>query len=337
VPDVIGFDHIYISVSDVTRSEAFYDRLMGVLGFRKSEFAIGGERHVSYYNRHFGYVLRPARVTRAHDAYSPGLHHLCLRVPTIDDVRAVALQLQAAGIPATDATCHPEYADDYWATSFTDPDGMRLEVTNYREERRRRHDDWDEMGARSGARTEIPGKIILLNGASSSGKSTLARGLQAALPEPFWHFSIDHLMVADVLPKARIERGEFPWRALRPQFFEGFHRCLPALAAAGNNVLVEHIFEAEDWMQRLLRLLGPLDVFFVGLHCPLPELERRERARGDRRIGDARSDFAVAHRHCVYDIEVDTTRPLTQNVDAVIAAWNNRQRPGAFARMAQRV
>lgn len=111
----------------------------------------------------------------------------------------------------------------------------------------------------------LSGKIILLNGASSSGKSTLARGLQATLEEPFWHFSIDHLIAANVLPKARIDGGEFPWRELRPHFFEGFHRCLPALAAAGNNLIVEHIVETEAWMQRLLYLLSQLDVFFVGV------------------------------------------------------------------------
>ena len=94
-------------------------------------------------------------------------------------------------------------------------------------------------------------RIILLNGASSSGKSTLARGLQAALDEPFWNLSIDHLNAAGVLPKARIKSGEFPWPRLRPQFFDGFHRCLPVLAEAGNNLIVEHIVETAAWMQSL--------------------------------------------------------------------------------------
>src|SRR6266508_2352878 len=136
----------------------------------------------------------------------------------------------------------------------------------------------------------LSGKIILLNGASSSGKSTLARGLQARLDEPFWHVSIDHFNAAKVLPEARIASGEFQWGALRPRFFDGFHRCLPALAEAGNNLIVEHIVETDEWMHRLLRLLRHLDVFFVGLHCSVPELEARERARGDRRIGEARAD-----------------------------------------------
>jgi len=81
---------------------------------------------------HFGYVLRPSATKAAHDPLSPGLHHLCLRVDTPADVAAVAAHLRWAGIAATDAKLYPIYAPDYWATYFTDPDGIRLEVTNYR-------------------------------------------------------------------------------------------------------------------------------------------------------------------------------------------------------------
>lgn len=181
----------------------------------------------------------------------------------------------------------------------------------------------------------MSGKIILLNGASSAGKSSIATRLQDCLEEPFWHFSIDHLNAARVLPEARIRRGEFPWSSLRPQFFEGFHQCLPALAETGNNLVVEHIIETADWMRRLVRLLESLDVFFVGIHCPLPELERRERERGDRRHGDAKADFEVAHKFALYDMEVDGTLPVDRNVEAIIDGWRKRQRPSAFNRMAQ--
>ena len=144
--EVTGIDHIYISVSDLERSKAFYDTVMReVLGFRSNSFEIGGDRHVQYYNRHFGYVLRPSRSGGAHDPYSPGLHHFCLRVDSVDDVVAASKALRAAGIDATEAHLHPGYAPDYWATFFTDPDGVRLEITNYRAERRERHDRWDAM------------------------------------------------------------------------------------------------------------------------------------------------------------------------------------------------
>jgi chloramphenicol 3-O phosphotransferase len=177
------------------------------------------------------------------------------------------------------------------------------------------------------------GKILLINGASSSGKSTLCRALQATLDQPFWHYSIDHFRNTGVLPMERIDRGDFAWADLREAFFEGFHRCLPALAAAGNNLVVEHIVETPAWMARLVALLAPFDVFYIGLRCPLAELEARERRRGDRRPGEARQDHAILHTFGLYDFEVDSTRPPEANVDAVLAAWRSRARPSAFERM----
>jgi glyoxylase I family protein len=145
MPEVIGVDHIYITVTDLAKSEPFYDLVfMQTLGFRKNKFPLGdrGEPHIQYYNRHFGYVLRPARSLKSHDSYSPGLHHLCFRVESASEVHDVAKLLRAAGIDATEAKLYPEYAADYVATFFNDPDGIRLEVTNYWQLRRERHDQW---------------------------------------------------------------------------------------------------------------------------------------------------------------------------------------------------
>ena len=64
--DVTGIDHIYITVSELARSEPFYDRVLrDALGFRKNTFTLGGDPHIQYFNRLFGFVLRPARVRRA--------------------------------------------------------------------------------------------------------------------------------------------------------------------------------------------------------------------------------------------------------------------------------
>ena len=143
--EVIGIDHIYVAVSDLARSEAFYDTAMKILGFRKNTFPNEGDRHVQYYNRHFGFVLRPARVKGSHDPLAPGLHHFCFRVENIAAVDAVAKRFAAAGIACSVPEHYYEYAPDYYALFFNDPDGIRLEVSNYREERRRRFADWDKI------------------------------------------------------------------------------------------------------------------------------------------------------------------------------------------------
>jgi catechol 2,3-dioxygenase-like lactoylglutathione lyase family enzyme len=146
MPEVVGIDHIYFAVSNLGRSEAFYDIvLLAVLGFRKSDpFQLGDDPHVGYFNRMFGIVLRPARLAAGHQPYAPGLHHFCLRVESSDDVYETAERLISAGIEASPARLYPEYAADYVATFFQDPDGIRLEVTNYRQERRERFQRWRE-------------------------------------------------------------------------------------------------------------------------------------------------------------------------------------------------
>ena len=178
--------------------------------------------------------------------------------------------------------------------------------------------------------------IIFVHGASSSGKSTIARGLQAQLPLPFWHISIDHLRDAGVLPTARFKSGEFDWKAARAPFFDGFHRSLAAYAGAGNNLVLEHILDTEGWLDQLVDLFAPFDVFFVGVHCPLDELVRREAMRGDRPAGSAAKDFHTIHKGLEYDFEVHSDRDATDNVARIIAAWEARTAPSVFGRMAVR-
>jgi ribosomal protein S18 acetylase RimI-like enzyme/catechol 2,3-dioxygenase-like lactoylglutathione lyase family enzyme len=143
VTEVLAIDHVYITVSDIPRAEAFYDIVLSMLGFRKHRFELAGEPHTNYYNRHFSYVLRPARLAIGHNPYAPGLHHLCLRVLNDSMVRNIAQQLTAANILVSEPRLYPEYAPDYFAIFLCDPDGLRLEITNYRAERQHRHDHWD--------------------------------------------------------------------------------------------------------------------------------------------------------------------------------------------------
>jgi chloramphenicol 3-O phosphotransferase len=189
-------------------------------------------------------------------------------------------------------------------------------------------------GSRPPTDATPPGRIILIDGASSSGKSSIARAVRASIEAPFWRYSIDHLREAGVLPLDRYRSGEFDWLADREAFFDGFHRSIAAFAEAGANLIVEHIVETPAWMERLAGLLSAHDVFFVGVHCSLEELEARERARGDRRIGDARRDFALAHEGRLYDVEIDGAIPPEANAARLITAWRARRRPSAFERMA---
>ena len=137
--EVIGIDHVYLAVRDLPTSEAFYDLAMHVLGYRKATSTIAGDPHVHYYNRQFGFSLRPARPgTPTHDPYAPGLHHFCFRVEDEGAVDRASEELGAAGVAVTPPRLYPQYAPDYYAAFFTDPDGVRLEITYFRRERRER-------------------------------------------------------------------------------------------------------------------------------------------------------------------------------------------------------
>lgn len=171
----------------------------------------------------------------------------------------------------------------------------------------------------------ILGKIIFLNGATSSGKTTIAKLLQSKIEEPFWHISIDHLRESGVLPLERFNSGEFNWQESRENFFKGFHLSLRAYIEAGNNLIVEHIIETKEWKNFLIEQFKDTDLFFIGIHCPLKELERRETERGDRPIGGARKDFEIIHAFNKYDLELDATLPPEQNTELILDAWKTRK------------
>ncbi len=143
--EVEGLDHVYITVSDLGVSEPHYDGVMQLLDFRKGTLAVGGEPHCHYFNRVIQLTIRPAAAPGRHDPYAPGLHHLCLRVASREAVDEVHRGLRALGIEASEPCLYPEYADDYYATFFADPDGIRLEVVAMRAMRALVRDRWDEL------------------------------------------------------------------------------------------------------------------------------------------------------------------------------------------------
>ena len=191
-------------------------------------------------------------------------------------------------------------------------------------------EDVERQGLSTGKKS-TPGRIILLNGASSSGKTVLARALQDRIETPFWHLSIDHFRDSGVLPMARIARRDFRWSDLRGRFFAGFHATLAACAEAGNDLIVEHILEDGGWCETLIELLKPFNVYFIGVHCSLEELTRREVARGDRLLGSAVRDFHSVHIGRCYDIEVQSEAGVTVNIPKLLDGWRSGCRQSDFS------
>ncbi|MET9530691.1 AAA family ATPase [Streptomyces sp. NPDC006649] len=160
-------------------------------------------------------------------------------------------------------------------------------------------------GQRSPSRTHVPrgGTVIFLNGTSSSGKSSIATELLRILDGRYFHFPVDafHAM--------RSEREILPheFQEVIDSTARGFHRAAAGMAAGGNNIVVDHVL-SQSWRPAdCLSVFVPDDVLLVGIRCPLPELERRERERGDRTPGLAAMQYAQVHAHGLYDIECDTS------------------------------
>lgn len=144
--EVVGLDHLYLSVRDLARSQAFYDPVMRALGFRRGDRPIAGEPHAHYLNPVLQITLRPARDgTPDHDPYAPGMHHLCLQVRDRAAVDRAEAELRRLGVEVTPAAEYPEYSDGYYAIFFEDPDGLRLEVVARTAAREEIASRWHEM------------------------------------------------------------------------------------------------------------------------------------------------------------------------------------------------
>lgn len=178
------------------------------------------------------------------------------------------------------------------------------------------------------------GRIIFLNGTSSSGKSSIARELLDVLDDGvFFHLAVDNF---NAMRTKRVLRPEELDTALRRTRM-GFHRSIAAMAEVGNDVVVDHVL-SEPWrLLDCLSVLRPEDVLFVGVHCPLDELTRREQARGDRPSGLAAHQYDLVHRHGDYDLECDTSTASPRECAERIKDFLPRlPRRTAFARLHDR-
>lgn len=186
--------------------------------------------------------------------------------------------------------------------------------------------------------------LILVNGPSSAGKTTLCRALQAAIPAPYLVTGFDDFIF---MAAPRYYRGADTGRqaerdaftalgvemvtisapgappAVEARFGPVFRRLIDSMAPAvrtlvdgGNAVIFDHVLHDRAMHESFHRAAAGLDVCAVGVTCPLDILEARERARGDRVLGRARGLAAVVHTFRDYDVMVDTG---VQDTEACVA------------------
>ena len=170
--------------------------------------------------------------------------------------------------------------------------------------------------------------MIVLNGGSSSGKSGIARCLQAILPDPWLTLGTDTLVEAAPSPSvtavAGIEFGPNGEVIVGPQFraLEGaWITGIAAMAQAGAHIILDEVFlGGAVSQQRWQNALGSLPALWVGVRCDRDVAAAREIARGDRTIGMAASQADLVHEGMVYDLEVDTDQTEALECARIIAA-----------------
>lgn len=156
--------------------------------------------------------------------------------------------------------------------------------------------------------------LIFLHGASSSGKSTLAKSIRAHSDNPFIHVSWDTFR-----DSGAIEPQAYPnWPEARHRIFDGVHRSFAAFADAGCDLIIEHILDTDGWHAQLQDLLRAHEVLFVGVFVPEAVLVQREQARANRQIGSAVEDARKIHLKLRYDLEIDATKDPASNARRVL-------------------
>ena len=191
-------------------------------------------------------------------------------------------------------------------------------------------------------------QIILVNGPSSAGKTTLCRTLQGRIPWPYLCVGFDDFIFLSA-PRyygsadthTQIETDAFTAQGVEmvrtspPEapasvvavFGPVFRRLIETMAPAvrtlvngGNPVIFDHVLHDQAMYESCRRAFDGIEVFTVGVTCPIETLEARERARGDRVIGRARGLINVVHSFCDYDVMVDTGTATVETCAAKILA-----------------
>jgi chloramphenicol 3-O phosphotransferase len=192
----------------------------------------------------------------------------------------------------------------------------------------------------------MSGSVIVLNGPSSAGKTTLATAVQrrfAADGACWFVYSMDdyfakvpfdwvtagaHVGVhADEGVVLEIVDGEFRMRLgpIGRQVLAAWRGAVGSAARSGLNVIADDVVLTEDEWRGWQAELDGLDAHWVRVQIALDVLEAREHQRGDRMQGQARSQYTEAYRYPRYDAQVDTgTLDPDAAADAVIAGWRAR-------------
>jgi chloramphenicol 3-O phosphotransferase len=199
------------------------------------------------------------------------------------------------------------------------------------------------------------GTLIILNGGSSAGKTTLGKALQDAMEECYLLLGIDAFwftLPPRQLDLNRVEPDYYSWDVtiedgleyfkvtpgpILDRVMEGRYRGIRQFLDLGFKVVADDVIWKRDWLLQALEIFDSYRVFFVGVYVSDAEGARREIARGDRHAGWDRGSARFAHHDAIYDFTVDTTdHDPRQCALEIKRALADHARPKAFDEMRRR-
>ncbi len=188
------------------------------------------------------------------------------------------------------------------------------------------------------------GVIIILNGPSASGKSSIQKELQKIFKKPLLALGLDTFFIG-VMParywqepcletdsdkivmkgtSSTDEQGplfELEVGGLGRKIIYGMHRAIAAYAQEGNDVVVDYILYDHVWLEHLKATLRGYKVIFVGVEIDKQILFEREAHRGTSPVGHARSHYDTVHRGMTYDLVVNTGKLTAAECAQVIEEY----------------
>jgi chloramphenicol 3-O phosphotransferase len=197
------------------------------------------------------------------------------------------------------------------------------------------------------------GQVVICNGAPRSGKSTVARAVQARLSGTWVNLGVDasrRSIPERLQPGIGLRPGgERPdLEGVVPVLYAALYESVAAHAMTGLNVIVDvghHEMYSKPLhiLQDCARRLMGLPVLWVGVHCPIEVIWQRREDTWNQRFDSDDAQLLAAvdrwqravHAHGRYDLELDTSMLTPVQCAEVIADRLKNGPPGtAFATFA---
>jgi len=147
--------------------------------------------------------------------------------------------------------------------------------------------------------------IIILNGTSSAGKSSIAEKLiDLSKDKRYFFFSVDNFLIHSIPLDINMEIKED--LELLDKAITGFNLSLGPLSAHIPNMIIDHVLQQENWHTEMFSGIKNIPHVFVHITAPLEVIENREKNRSDRKQGTAKAQYDQMFKYN-YDLVIDTS------------------------------